>query len=70
MQSIIFNSEFITMYSSCKCRNSVNKLLILKNNTVKEKNHRPKVVSLVPKPMMPRLDLILYLIAVLPSPEI
>ena len=58
------------MYSSCKCRNSVNKLLILKNNTVKEKNHRPKVVSHVPKPMMPRLYLILYLIAVLPSPEI
>lgn len=53
------------MYSSSKCRNSVNKLLILKNNTVKEKNHRPKIVSLVPKPMMPRLGLIPYLIAVL-----
>ena len=65
MWSIISNSEFITMYSSSKCRNSVNILLILKSNTVKEKNHWPEIMSLVPKPMMPSLDLIPYLIAVL-----
>lgn len=65
MQSITSNNEFKTMYSSSKCRSSVNILLILKNHTVKEKNHWPEIVSLVPKPMMPSLDLIPYLIAVL-----